>query len=104
MLFDFEWTNKNLFGDQYDRTGSFWQNSELSALGVPASAGEKLLLSPYMDKVDPRVHGWDLATSQNRWIWQGPRCDEGSRLIAGQSWIHDQRTDDGRCKRQSVCL
>jgi peptide/nickel transport system substrate-binding protein len=55
MLFDFEWTNKNLFGNQYSRTGSFWQNAELSALGVPASAGEAALLAPYADKVDPQV-------------------------------------------------
>jgi peptide/nickel transport system substrate-binding protein len=55
MLFDFEWTNKNLFANQYSRTGSFWQNSELSALGVPASAGEAALLAPFAGKIDPQV-------------------------------------------------
>jgi peptide/nickel transport system substrate-binding protein len=55
MLYDFEWTNKNLFADKYSRLGSFWQNSELSALGKPASEGEKALLQPYADKVLPEV-------------------------------------------------
>lgn len=55
MLYDFEWTNKNLFEGAYSRTGSFWQNSELSALGVPASEGEKALLQPYADKLLPEV-------------------------------------------------
>ena len=55
MLYDFEWTNKNLFAGKYARTGSFWQNSELSALGKPASEAEKTLLEPFMDKVSPEV-------------------------------------------------
>ncbi len=55
MLYDFEWSNKNLFEGKYSRTGSFWQNSELSALGVPASDGEKALLKPYTAKVLPAV-------------------------------------------------
>ena len=55
MLYDFEWTNKNLFEGAYSRTGSFWQNSELSALGVPPSDGEKALLQPYADKLLPEV-------------------------------------------------
>jgi peptide/nickel transport system substrate-binding protein len=54
-LYDFEWTNKNLFSGKYARTGSFWQNSELSALGKPASDAEKALLRPFMDKVSPGV-------------------------------------------------
>ncbi len=55
ILYDFEWTNKNLFEGAYSRTGSFWQNSELSALGIPASEGEKALLQPYADKLLPEV-------------------------------------------------
>lgn len=56
MLFDFEWANKNLFGSQYSRTASFWQNSdELSAIGQPATEREKKLLAPYPDAVEPDV-------------------------------------------------
>ncbi|MBB3929550.1 peptide/nickel transport system substrate-binding protein [Kaistia hirudinis] len=55
MLFDFEWVNKNLFSGAYSRNGSFFQNSVLSALGVPASDTEKKLLAPFPDAVEPDV-------------------------------------------------
>jgi peptide/nickel transport system substrate-binding protein len=55
MLFDFEWTNRNLFFDAYTRTASFWQGSDLSALGVPASEAEKALLAPYPQAVSVDV-------------------------------------------------
>jgi peptide/nickel transport system substrate-binding protein len=55
LLYDFEWTNKNLFANKYAHTGSFWQNSELSALGKPASEFEKKLLQSYADKLLPEV-------------------------------------------------
>ena len=55
MLFDFEWTNRNLFFDAYKRTVSFWHGSELSSYNVPASAKEMEFLGPYLDKVDKAV-------------------------------------------------
>lgn len=55
MLYDFEWANKNLFGGKYARTMSFWQDSELSALGHPASDKEKALLAPYPGRVPADV-------------------------------------------------
>ncbi|UVK36986.1 extracellular solute-binding protein [Mesorhizobium sp. AR10] len=55
MLYDFEWANKNLFGGKYTRTMSFWQNSELSALGHPADEREKALLAPYPGRVPADV-------------------------------------------------
>lgn len=51
MLYDFEWANKNLFNNRYARLKSFWQDSELSALGHPASEKEKALLAPYPGRV-----------------------------------------------------
>ena len=36
MAFDFEWTNKSLFFDQYTRATSFFNNSYLAATGLPA--------------------------------------------------------------------
>jgi len=55
MLYDFEWANKNMFDGQFQRTASYWQNSELSALGRPASAAERALLAPFPDAVLPQV-------------------------------------------------
>lgn len=47
MLFDFEWVNRNLFYGVYRRAGSFFSDSDLSALGVPADEREKALLAAF---------------------------------------------------------
>lgn len=47
ILFDFEWVNRNLFHGVYRRAGSFFSDSELSALGVAADAREKTLLAAF---------------------------------------------------------
>ncbi|RMF19259.1 MAG: ABC transporter substrate-binding protein [Gammaproteobacteria bacterium] len=52
--FDFEWTNQNLFYNQYSRTRSYFQNSELAATGTPGEA-ERALLEPFRGQLDPRV-------------------------------------------------
>lgn len=45
LMFNFEWSNETLFYGIYDRTRSFWDNSELAAEGVP-SPEEVALLEP----------------------------------------------------------
>lgn len=55
MLFDFEWMNANLFDNGYIRTESFFDGSDLSSIGVPASDNEKKLLQDYMDRIKPSV-------------------------------------------------
>ncbi len=52
---DFEWLNRSLYYGLYARTGSFFQGSELSALGLPASDAERALLSPFPEAVRPDV-------------------------------------------------
>jgi peptide/nickel transport system substrate-binding protein len=52
---DFEWMNRVLYYGLYRRTGSFFQGSELSALGQAASPEEKELLAPFPDAVSPEV-------------------------------------------------
>ncbi|WP_409976937.1 extracellular solute-binding protein [Afifella sp. JA880] len=52
---DFKWLNENLFLGAYDRTASYFEGSELSAIGRPASEEEKKLLAPYPDAVLPSV-------------------------------------------------
>src|SRR5215471_11378740 len=47
MLFDFEWVNRNFFFGRYRRTASFFDDSELSAHGRPATAAERALLAPF---------------------------------------------------------
>ncbi|PTM95031.1 extracellular solute-binding protein [Mycoplana dimorpha] len=55
LVFDFEWVNRNLFENAYKRTESFWQNSELSSLGVPADDKERQLLGPALSRIEPAI-------------------------------------------------
>lgn len=55
MMFDFEWTNRNLYAGRYQRLASFWQGSELSAFGKPADASERAVLAPYPNAVLPEI-------------------------------------------------
>ncbi len=53
-LFDFEWTNKNLFYGFYKRSLSYFSNSELASSGLPT--GEELkILEKYRGKIADEV-------------------------------------------------
>lgn len=54
LAFDFEWTNKNLFFGQYDRTNSMFENSTLAA-HAPPDAAELVLLEPLRGKIPDEV-------------------------------------------------
>ena len=54
--FDFEWTNKSLMWDSYDRTVSVFQNSPMMAQGKPG-ADELALLEPFRGRVPDEVFG-----------------------------------------------
>ncbi len=45
LAFDFEWTNNALFFNKYNRSNSYFSNSELAATGLPSKA-ELALLNP----------------------------------------------------------
>ena len=55
LMFDFEWINKTLFHGLYTRTRSFYDNSDLSSAGRPASDAERALLAPFADAVTPEI-------------------------------------------------
>ncbi len=52
--FDFEWTNKNLFYGQYERTRSYFSNSDLASSGLP-SPDELKILTPLKDEIPGEV-------------------------------------------------
>lgn len=88
LAFDFEWMNRQLFYNQYTRTKSFFNNSDLGATGLP-SAGELALLTPLKGKLDPAVFGQAPVP---------PRTDppaslranlrEGKALLAQAGWTY----------------
>ncbi|MBD8623188.1 extracellular solute-binding protein [Pseudomonas sp. CFBP 13727] len=43
LVFDFEWTNKQLFNGAYTRTDSYFENSDMAASGLPSPAELKIL-------------------------------------------------------------
>ena len=56
LVFDFEWTNKNLFHGLYQRTYSIFQNSDMEATGAPVGA-ELALLEPWRKDLPKEVFG-----------------------------------------------
>ena len=53
-MFDFEWSNKNLFYGAYKRTDSYFENSELASSGLP-SKDELKYLNPYIDALPKEI-------------------------------------------------
>ncbi len=49
-LFDFEWTNKNLFYGAYTRSNSYFSNTELASRGLPAGK-ELAILERYREQL-----------------------------------------------------
>jgi microcin C transport system substrate-binding protein len=54
--FDFEWTSRNLMYDAYKRISSYFENSELAAVGTPDVA-EIALLEPFRAQLPAEVFG-----------------------------------------------
>ncbi|WP_345799792.1 extracellular solute-binding protein [Marinobacter bryozoorum] len=52
--FDFDWANRNLFHDQYARTNSYFENSELASSGLPEGR-ELEILEPFRDQLPEEV-------------------------------------------------
>ena len=56
LLFDYEWLNNNIFSNLYKRTHSYFENSDMKAVGPP-SAAELALLEPFRAQLPPSVFG-----------------------------------------------
>jgi microcin C transport system substrate-binding protein len=55
LAFNFEWANKNLFYGQYERVGSYFENSELAAPPQPPKGRELEILNEVKDQVPAEV-------------------------------------------------
>jgi peptide/nickel transport system substrate-binding protein len=69
-MFDFEWINANLYDGVYKRSRSFFDDSELSSAGRPATAKERALLAPF-----PRAVRADILEGK----WAPPVSDGSGR-------------------------
>ncbi|XSG81604.1 MAG: extracellular solute-binding protein [Methyloligella sp. ZOD6] len=55
LAFDFEWSNKNLFFGQYERVGSYFENTELAAPKTLPEGRELEILEEVKEDVPPEV-------------------------------------------------
>jgi peptide/nickel transport system substrate-binding protein len=70
FAFDFEWLNRNLFQNAYQRQASFFDQSELSSVGRPASEAERRLLAPFAGEVRADILDGN---------WSPPKSDGSGR-------------------------
>ena len=95
LLFDFEWTNRQLFNGAYTRTRSYFDNSELASSGLPDKQ-ELALLEPIKNQIPaaiferpfelPRTHGDGVIREQQR---------KAYKLLTEAGWkIQDDRMVD----------
>jgi microcin C transport system substrate-binding protein len=86
LAFDFEWSNANLFYGLYDRSRSFFNQSEFEATGLPTPA-ELELLEPLRDKVPAEVFTTEFKNPVND-TPQARRKNlrEAQKLFADAGW------------------
>ena len=69
-MFDFEWINANLYAGAYKRSEGFFDDSELSSIGRPASDRERALLASF-----PGAARDDVMEG----VWRAPVSDGSGR-------------------------
>jgi microcin C transport system substrate-binding protein len=98
LAFDFEWSNKNAAFGAYQRTNSYFENSDLAAHALP-TAGELKLLEPFRAQLPPEIFTK---------VYQAPKTDgsgdnrenlrAAKKLLedAGYQLVDGQMVKDGK--------
>ena len=85
LAFDFEWSNKNLFYDQYVRNESYFENSPLKAKEMP-NAEELGVLTPLKGDLSPEVF-----TKPMGWLDRTPgirdRLTQATQLLKDAGYV-----------------
>lgn len=88
LAFDFEWASKNILFDQYRRVGSYFENSELKATGLPTGR-ELELLESVREHVPTEVFTTIYSNPVNTGPDQARRhMAEAARLLTAAGWKH----------------
>ncbi len=86
LAFDFEWASKNILFDQYTRVGSYFENSELKATGLPEGR-ELELLESVRDLVPTEVFTSIYTNPVNSGPDEARRhLAEAARLLTAAGW------------------
>lgn len=91
--FNFEWTNETLFYGTYNRTDSFFENTNMQAVGVPEGA-ELALLEEFRDQLPPEIFTQPAFEpyAGNSNVRDRAAMREASRLLDEAGWVTG---DDG---------
>jgi len=86
LALDYEWINKNLFYDQYIRLGSYFDNSELKAGGLPQGREREIL-----DEVRSEIPAEVFTTEWKNPVNSSPHdvrkhMSEAAKLLAEAGW------------------
>lgn len=85
--FDFDWTNRNLFFDQYTRTESYFSNSDLASRGIPTGR-ELRILEDYRGRVPEEVFEQEFAPpSTDGTGWPRENLARAFELFAEAGWV-----------------
>lgn len=88
LIFDFEWSNKNLFYGMYHRTHSYFDNSSLASYGLPAGK-ELALLEKVKDIVPPQVFTEPFTLPLNNGDGQiRKNLESAYKLLQEAGWIY----------------
>lgn len=86
LAFDYEWTNKTFFFGGYQRSSSFFENSDFAARGTP-SPEELKLLEPHRASLPPEVFGPAYQAPVSDGSGQDRRnLREAARLLKEAGW------------------
>ncbi len=90
LMFNFEWSNTQLFYGIYERIHSFWENSELAATGLPSEA-ELALLEPLAADLPPGVLDSEPVMAPESGPRQLDRANarRANQLLEEAGWIVD---------------
>lgn len=86
LAYDYEWANKTFFYNSYQRSSSYFENSDFAARGEP-SAEELKLLEPYRDQLPKEVFGpaYQAPASDGTGV-DRKNLREATRLLKEAGW------------------
>ena len=87
LMFNFEWSNSTLFYGLYERINSFWDNSDLKAVGIPDNE-ELEILNKHKALLDVNTFGQEVYTFPKSSSKQLDRKNlrQASKLLDEAGW------------------
>ncbi|NOR51875.1 MAG: ABC transporter substrate-binding protein, partial [Gammaproteobacteria bacterium] len=86
LALDFDWSNRKLFYNQYERCDSYFSNSELASSGLP-EGDELKLLEPFKNQLDPAIFSreWHPPTTRKPASLRN-NLRKATRLLKAAGW------------------